>query len=73
MAFRDLVEGECGGRNPMLKVASHFTKDQGFRDDLAIPHRHTDARPEDVVSSMVLQQMIVTDVFTRIYSTGLDG
>lgn len=50
MAFRDLVEGDCGGRNPMLKVASHFTKDQGFRDDLVLPHRQTDSRPEDVVS-----------------------
>nr|SVE73524.1 EOG090X054E [Daphnia atkinsoni] len=49
MAFRELVDGDCGGRNPMLKVASHFTKDQGFRQDLSVPHRHPDARPEDVM------------------------
>nr|CAG4647009.1 EOG090X054E [Megafenestra aurita]SVE92358.1 EOG090X054E [Megafenestra aurita] len=34
MAFRELTEGDCGGRNPMLKVASHFTRDQGFRQDM---------------------------------------
>nr|CAH0112176.1 unnamed protein product [Daphnia galeata] len=47
MAFRELVDGDCGGRNPMLKVASHFTRDQGFRQDLPISHRHPDTRPED--------------------------
>nr|CAG4641654.1 EOG090X054E [Eurycercus lamellatus] len=49
MALRELVDGDCGGRNPMLKVASHFTQDQGFRQDLAIPQRQPDSRPEDVM------------------------
>lgn len=54
MAFRELVDGDCGGRNPMLKVASHFTKDQAFRQDLAVSHRHPGTRPEDVVSFLVV-------------------
>nr|CAG4636969.1 EOG090X054E [Ceriodaphnia reticulata]SVE72904.1 EOG090X054E [Ceriodaphnia reticulata] len=49
MAFRELVDGDCGGRNPMLKVASHFTRDQGFRQDIALSHRHPDSRPEHEV------------------------
>lgn len=49
MALRELVDGECGGRNPMLKVASHYTRDQSFRQDLNIPHRQAETRPEDVV------------------------
>lgn len=62
MAFRELVDGDCGGRNPMLKVASHFTKDQGFRQDLAVPHRHPDARPEDVVSFRCAHTFIINQL-----------
>lgn len=54
MAFRELVDGDCGGRNPMLKVASHFTRDQGFRQELTAPHRHPEARSEDVVRCSIL-------------------
>lgn len=50
MALRELVDGDCGGRNPALKVASHFTQDQGFRHDVVVPgNRQVESRPEDVV------------------------
>ncbi|XP_012533225.1 peroxisomal targeting signal 1 receptor [Monomorium pharaonis] len=33
MAFRELVEGECGGSNSLIRLTSHYVQDHGFKDE----------------------------------------
>lgn len=33
MALRDLVEGDCGGPSPLIRLTSHFVKDHGMKEE----------------------------------------
>lgn len=33
MNFKDLVEGECGGPNPLMRMAQQVTSDRTMRDE----------------------------------------
>ncbi|XP_041377756.1 peroxisomal targeting signal 1 receptor-like isoform X2 [Gigantopelta aegis] len=62
MAARNLVEGDCGANNSLMKLTSHYTQDrafkqEGFRPPGFIPHQVsrpiTDATPDELVNEFL--------------------
>lgn len=33
MAFRELVEGDCGGPSSLMRLTSHYVQDHGFKEE----------------------------------------
>ncbi|XP_055379937.1 peroxisomal targeting signal 1 receptor [Condylostylus longicornis] len=41
MDLRNLLEGDCGGANPLIQLGSHFTRDAAYRDEGFSQHANT--------------------------------
>lgn len=60
MSLRKLVEGECGGANPLIQLGGQFTRDVARRDEGLIGHAPLESRsghPEDQLVSDFLGQI----------------
>ncbi|XP_070767531.1 peroxisomal biogenesis factor 5 isoform X1 [Enoplosus armatus] len=53
MAMRDLVEAECGGANPLMKLTSHMTKEGG-----AWRHRSTPTIPPTAIEIATEEELV---------------
>uniref|UniRef100_A0A1A7XG73 Peroxisomal targeting signal 1 receptor n=1 Tax=Iconisemion striatum TaxID=60296 RepID=A0A1A7XG73_9TELE len=53
MAMRELVEAECGGANPLMKLTSHMTKEEG-----AWRHRLTPAIPPTPIEIATEEELV---------------
>jgi peroxin-5 len=44
MALRELVEGDCGGPNSLVRLTSHFVQDRGLTEEgFRHPYQHNDS------------------------------
>ncbi|XP_068180705.1 peroxisomal biogenesis factor 5 isoform X2 [Antennarius striatus] len=53
MAMRELVEAECGGANPLMKLTSHMTKEGG-----AWQHRSTPTIPPSAIEIATEEELV---------------
>ncbi|KAH8420157.1 hypothetical protein KR009_006405, partial [Drosophila setifemur] len=58
MSFRPLVEGDCGGVNPLMQLGGQFTRDVAHKDEGYVQRQfERGARPEDQMVGEFLGQV----------------
>ncbi|XP_039298809.1 peroxisomal targeting signal 1 receptor [Nilaparvata lugens] len=55
MALRDLLEGECGASNSLVRLTNHFVQDRGLKDE---NYRHPFQANEPILSSQDPDQLV---------------
>ncbi|KAL1115877.1 hypothetical protein AAG570_006166 [Ranatra chinensis] len=54
MALRELVEGDCGGSNSLVRLTSHFVQDHGLKDEGFLQ----DYPPNDSITNSSTEQLV---------------
>ncbi|XP_011269555.1 peroxisomal targeting signal 1 receptor isoform X2 [Camponotus floridanus] len=55
MAFRELVEGDCGGPSSLMRLASHYVQDHGFKEEGIQPFRPSETFQTQDADQLVQQ------------------
>ncbi|GAB1860339.1 Peroxisomal targeting signal 1 receptor [Camponotus japonicus] len=55
MAFRELVEGDCGGPSSLMRLASHYVQDHGFKEEGIQPFRPSETFQAQDADQLVQQ------------------
>lgn len=55
MALRDLLDGECGASNSLVRLTTHFVQDRGLKDE---NYRHPFQPNEPILSSQDPDQLV---------------
>lgn len=57
MSFKDLIEPECGGANPLMRLGQQVARDSALRDEAGISRR-PDFLPAPEVCSIASRNVI---------------
>jgi len=56
MAFRELVEGDCGGSSSLIRLASHYVQDHGLKEEgIRRPFNSSEVVPTPDADQLVQQ------------------
>ncbi|XP_065349440.1 peroxisomal targeting signal 1 receptor isoform X3 [Cloeon dipterum] len=69
MALRELVEGECGGANSLVRLTSHFVQDRAHKEDGL---RHFPPHPEAIFGESSADQFVQEFLEESLVQRGID-
>ncbi|XP_059487283.1 peroxisomal targeting signal 1 receptor [Neocloeon triangulifer] len=70
MALRELVEGECGGANSLVRLTSHFVQDRAHKED-GLRH-HFPPHPEALFGESSADQFVQEFLEETLVQRGID-